>query len=251
MQDSGAMCGGDLAVNQPHVVLACLLGLCAALAAWGVMQSGHPFFTVSDEYSIGMGASNEARDALAAEQARVNRLNAAIILAVGGGMLAGLMSIFGPACCVLPVRLVSACVAGLLWGAVTGFVGPTLFAMLMPQDSLPSPTNVGLAQALVFAIFGAGLGLIYAMLARDKSRALTMVGGGAIAGAIGAVAFPVVLGLALPSASAVEFISDGAIVRLLWLALPMVAIAAGINVGAANPSKRNTATEKVPAGDTP
>jgi hypothetical protein len=250
MQNSDVMPGGDLSVKQPHVVLACLLGLCAALAAWGVMQSGHPFFTVSDEYSIGMGASNEARDALASQQARVNRLNAAIILAVGGGVLAGLMSIFGPACRVLPVRLVSACVAGLLWGAVTGFVGPLLFAMLMPQDSLPSPTNVGLAQAVVFALFGAGLGLIYAMLARDKSRALTMVGGGALAGAIGAVAFPVVLSLALPRASAVEFISEGAVVRLLWLGLPMVAIAAGITMGAANPSKLKTATEKETAGDT-
>jgi hypothetical protein len=123
--------------------------------------------------------------------------------------------------------------------------------MLMPQDALPSPTHVGLAQALAFALFGAGLGLIYAMLARDKSRTLSMVGGGAIAGAMGAVAFPVVLSLALPRASAVEFISEGAVVRLLWLGLPMVAIAAGINMGAANSSKLNNATETVPAGETP
>jgi hypothetical protein len=247
MQDSDAIRSGDLAIKQPHLVLACVLGLCAALAAWGVLQSGHPFFTVSDQYSIGMGASNEARDALASEQARVTRLNAAIIFAVGGAAFAGLMSIFAPACCVLPVRFISACVAGLMWGAVTGFVGPTVFSMLMPQDALPSPTHVGLAQALAFALFGAGMGLIYTMLARDKSKALTTVGGGAIAGAMGAVAFPVVLSLALPSASAVEFISEGAVVRLLWLGLPMVAIAAGVNLGAASSPKSNAANKTVPA----
>lgn len=211
--------------------IACLLGLGAALAAWGVLQTAHPIFTVPEEYSIGMGAPNEARDALAAQQARVDRLNAAVILSVAGAALAALMTVTSVGCCGLPVRLLSCVVLGGLWGALTGFVGPGMFAALMPTDSLPSPANTGLAEALAFAVFGAGMGLLYGLMAGDKSALLGYAVSGVLAGAGGALAFPIVVGLVMPSASVVDFMPDDGLVRLLWLALPMVAIAVAVPLG--------------------
>ncbi len=220
----------DVANKQPHVAVLCAVGFIAAILTWSVLQWQYPFFTVSDEYSIGMGASNEAREALMSQQARVDQLNAAIILCVGGGLLAGLLSVFARPCCSLLVRLLPSIVAGALWGAVVGYLGPILFALLMPKDSLPGPTSVGFAQALVFALFGAGIGFLFAVVGRNKHTLLTATASGAVAGAAAGVLFPMIAGLVLPSQSTVSFIGESGMVRLLWLSLPMIAIAAAIPV---------------------
>jgi hypothetical protein len=214
--------------RQPNIAIVCLLGLCASLMTWGVLQWKYPFFTVSDEFSIGMGASNEARLALQNEQSRTNRLNSAIVLAVGGGLLAGFLAIFAQPCCAAMLRLLTALVGGLVWGGVSGFVGASLFTAMMPSDSLPSPTSIGLAQAVVFAMFGAGIGLLYGMFGRNRAAVLNGIGIGAIAGAVGGVLFPIVTGLVVPSQSTVEFIGSSAVVRLMWLVFPMVSIAAAL-----------------------
>ena len=214
--------------RQPNMAIVCLLGLCASLMTWGVLQWKYPFFTVSDEFSIGMGASNEAREALQNEQSRANRLNSTVVLAVGGGLLAGCLAIFAQPCCAVTLRLITASIGGLVWGGVTGFVGASLFSAMMPSNSLPSPTNIGLAQAAVFAMFGAGSGLLYGMFGRAPTAVLNCMGIGATAGAVGGVLFPIVASLAFPNQSTVEFIGASGVVRLMWLAFPMVSIAAAV-----------------------
>ncbi len=214
--------------RQPKLAIVCLLGLCASLMTWGVLQWKYPFFTVSDEFSIGMGASNEARLALQNEQLRANQLNSAIVLAVGGGLLAGCLAIFAQPCCAMILRVVTALVGGLVWGGVSGYAGAALFTAMMPTKSLPSPTSVGLAQAVVFAMFGAGIGLMYGMFGRNRAAILNGIGSGAIAGAMGGVLFPIVAGLVVPSQSTVEFIGASSVVRLMWLVFPLVSIAAAV-----------------------
>ncbi len=219
--------------RQPNLAIVCALGACASLATWGLLQWKHPIFTVSSEFSIGMGASNEARDALQAEQAHANRLNGAVALAVGGGLLAGLLAIFAQPCCSVAPRLITSALGGLLWGGACGFVGAALFAYLMPSDKLPTPTSIGIAQALVFAMFGAGIGLLYGMFGKNRSAIVKGITSGAMAGAVGGVLFPILASLAMPSQSTVDFIGSSGMVRLLWLAMPMIAIAAAVPVRSA------------------
>lgn len=226
--------------RQPNMAIVCVLGLCASLMTWGVLQWKYPFFTVSDEFSIGMGASIEARLALQNEQSRANRLNSAIVLAVAGGLLASSLAIFAQPCCSVSLRLITALIGGLVWGSVTGFVGASLFTAMMPSDSLPSPTSIGLAQAVVFAMFGAGIGLLYGMFGRDRATALNGMGIGAVAGAVGGVLFPIVASLAFPNQSTVEFIGASGVVRLMWLAFPIVSIAAAVTAFSAKKKKAGT-----------
>ena len=120
----------------------------------------------------------------------MDRLNAAVILSIAGAVLATLMTLPAIGCCGLPVRVVSCVVGGGLWGALVGFIGPSLFAALMPADSLPSPASTGLAEGSVFAVFGAGMGLLYGMMSRDKTAMLGYAVSGILAGAGGALAFP-------------------------------------------------------------
>lgn len=223
---SNEMEGGvPAATDWRKIAMLCVLGFGACLATWGVLQWKHPFFRVADQYSIGMGASNEAREALMVQQARVNRLNAAVILAMGGGLLSGVLALFAQPCCSPLIRLTTSIVGGTLWGGMSGWMAVLLFAAMMPGDSLPSPTNIGLAQGTSFALFGAGMGLLHGMYSRDKSTIVTGLISGALAGAAGGVLFPIITGLIMPSQSTVEFLAEDGIVRLLWLSLPMVAIA--------------------------
>lgn len=220
--------GVPAATDWRKVAMLCALGFAACLATWGVMQWAHPFFTVADQYSIGMGASSEAREALLSQQARVDGLNAAVVLAVGGGLLAGVLALFAQPCCSTLLRLATSIVGGVLWGGMVGLVGVPLFAAMMPSDALPSPTNTGLAQGIAFALFGAGMGLLYGMYSRNKPTIVTGLVSGAIAGAAGGVLFPIISGLIMPSQSTSDFLAAGGMVRLLWLSLPMIAIAATV-----------------------
>ncbi len=241
--------GERAAVDWQKIGILCVLGFSASLATWGVLQWKHPLFSVAEQYSIGMSASNEAREALLAQQARVNGLNAASVLAVAGGLLAGVLAIFAQPCCAAPMRVLIAIAGGAVWGAMSGWVGVRLFAAMMPSDSLPNPTNIGLAQAVSFALFGAGIGLLFGMFSRDKATLAAGLVRGAVAGQIGGLLFPIVSGLLISGQSTVDFLAANPMVQLLWLSLPMVAVAATVPISCRRQTVDHAEASPDKAGD--
>ena len=210
--------------NKSRAAVGCILAVAAALATCGVLQAKHPFFTIPNQYSIGMGAPIEARLALLAQQARVDRLNASVALAIGGALLSGVLAITAHGCCSLALRMLIAIPWGAILGATTGFVGVIAYTAIIPKEALPDTTSIGLAQAAAFAMLGTGLGMLFGAFSRNlgKTAVAALVGG--LAGAAGGIAFPIITGLVIPSQSTSDFEPAASIVRCLWLGLPFAAI---------------------------
>lgn len=216
-----------VATNFKWASLSIGLAIVVALVTWGLLQARHPFFTVPGEYDIGMSAPIEARLALMAQQARVDRLNAAVALAMGGALLTAVVSYGASGCCAWPVRLAIGLGWGTLWGALTGFLGVMLYSAILPKDSLPSATSAGLGQAAVFALLGLGVGAVYGGFSKQAKKAATAAVIGAIAGAAGGILFPMLAGIVMPTQSIVGFVQTST-AGILWLAIPFAAIAYAI-----------------------
>ena len=204
-------------------LFSCLMAVVAALATWGALKAKHPFFTIPGKYNIGMGASNEARYALLSQQARVEQLTATVTLAMGGFLLSGVLALVANGCCSFPIRLLIALPWGAVVGAASGFIGSMAYSAIIPLDSFPNITNTGLTHAVVFAMFGAGLGMLYGGFSYNKQQAITATVIGASAGGLGGLLFPFVTGLAMPQQSIVGLVQTS-IVGTLWLGLPFAAI---------------------------
>ena len=202
----------------------CFLAIVASVATWGVLHTKHRFYSVDSKFDIGMGASNNARTALDAETARIDRLNAAISLAIGGCLLAIALAAVANSCCALPLRIVTAVPWGVVCGAGTGFLGPMVFAALMPRDTLHSATSTSIAQGATFACLGLGMGLLYGAYSGSAKTLGTAAIIGAVAGGIGGIAFPTIASVIMPTQSTATLISDVSMVRLLWLSIPFTCI---------------------------
>ena len=210
--------------NKSSAAFGFVLAVAAALATCGVLQAKHPFFKVPSQFNIGMGAPIEARLALLAQQARVDRLNASVALTIGGALLSGALAIFAYSCCSLAMRLLIAIPWGAICGGTTGFVGVIAYSVIISKEALPDTTSIGLAQAAAFAILGTGIGLLFGAFSRNARKTAVSALTGGLAGAVGGIAFPVITGLVIPSQSTSDFEPAALIVRCLWLGLPFAAI---------------------------
>lgn len=201
-----------------------LLAILASVATWGVLHSKHRFFLVDSSFDIGMGAPNDARLRLAAETSRIDRLNAAISLAIGGGLLAVALSLVSNSCCAWPVRIITGAIWGAICGAGAGFIGPMVFDSLMTDENLPSATTSGIGQAVVYGCIGFGVGLLYGAFSRSWATFGKASVIGAFAGILGGVVYPIVASVIMPSQNTGTFISDVSVVRLVWLTVPFALI---------------------------
>ena len=206
------------------LILSCVLAVTASLATWGILHFKHRFYTVSSDFDIGMGASNEARLALEAETARIDRYNAAIALSIGGIWLAIAASIVSNSSAALPVKILVAVPWGAACGAGAGALGSIAFNRLMKDESLTSAATSGIWQAAVFALLGLGMALLHTWFERAWKNLARSALLGAFAGCLGGIAFPVITGIILPSHSTSTFISDVSIVRLFWLLVPFTCV---------------------------
>jgi hypothetical protein len=210
-------------MNLAKPILSCVLAVVMAVATWGVIKSQSPFFTVGEEFNIGMGASSEARQALLSEQAKADRMNSTVALSIGGALLAGTLAIFAFECCSLPLRLLFAIPFGALAGAFSGFLGAIAYSKIIPADSFPDTTNTALAHAAVFAVFGGSIGSLFGFYGRNKNMLATTIVTGALAGAAGGLLFPIVTGVAMPQQNIVGLVQTSP-AGLFWLGLPFAAI---------------------------
>lgn len=205
--------------------LGTLLAIIAALVTVGFMRARYPMFVVSSEYDIGMGASVEARLALQQQTQAAERKNAMTIFALGGCLLAAGLAVVADACCGLPIRIVSGLVWGAIWGALTGWSAAQAQTIFIPAGSLPSVTNIGTTQAFTFGLLGAGVGLMFGGFTRNTRQALTSAITATIAGGGGGFLYAVIVGFVADAKSSAQLIPASALAQLLWLALPMTAIA--------------------------
>lgn len=213
----------------------------AALIAWGFIHSQHPVFEVPKQYHITeMGAPDEKVEALRVQQARADRLNAMLDIAVLGGLLAGAMALGRYACCSIPLRAIVAIPWGLLVGAAAGFIGSLAYENLTPASIQPTVLDTVKVQILLFAPLGAAIGLMMGAFARSLR---SMIGGtvaGGVAGAVAGTSYPVIAAMIMPSASTDFLIPTESVVRLLWLGLFSLFFALIVPFGAQPQTLKNS-----------
>ena len=221
----------EVPVSLPQVpaktgvsVIAIVLSIVSALVAYGVLRTQYPFMVVSSKFDIGMGASDEARLALISETDRVNRLNATIIMTIGGGLLGLSLAYAAAACCALPIRLVAGVVWGGVLGAAAGWIASTAIPYIVPRSSIPSLTSVGAAHGLLFGLIGAGLGLMVGGFAKNSQQMVSQLIKGGIAGVAGGFIYAIIVGFVAPGETASQLVPANAMAQLLWLAIPFAAV---------------------------
>lgn len=213
-------------LGQLGAVAAALL---AAGVVWGVLGWKHEFFSVdSEKFGIGMGASNDARLRLFAEEARILRLNALVTFAIAGGVFGIALSLIGNNRCSLSTRGIAGVVWGTVWGAASGFLGAMAFGAIEKAGSETfgpvEAIQAGLAHGSAWAIFGAGLGLMFGGYRRLLSQMVQGTIIGAIGGLLGGIGFSAA-GVLIPSHATHLFLPTDVTVRMLWLGIPFVLIA--------------------------
>lgn len=206
--------------------LALALSVVAALAAYGVLRAQYPFMVVSSDFDIGMGASNEARLALSSETDKVNRINATIVMTIGGGLLGLVLAIAASACCGLATRVLAGVVWGSVLGAMVGWLAATAIPTIVPRTSIPSLTNVGAAHGLLFGLLGVGLGLMVGGFTKNSQQTISQVIKSGLAGLAGGFAYAVIVGFVAPGEMASQLVPANSIAQLLWLVVPFAAIGA-------------------------
>lgn len=205
-------------------VLAIVLSIVSALLAYGVLRTQYPFAVVSSKFDIGMGASEEARLALMSETDRVNRLNATVIMTIGGGLLGLSLAYAAVACCAVPIRLLAGVVWGCVLGAVVGWIAATAIPSIVPRNSIPSLTNVGAAHGLLFGLLGAGLGLMVGGFTRNSQQMVSQLIKGGLAGLAGGFVYAIIVGFVAPGETASQLVPANSVAQLLWLAIPFAAV---------------------------
>jgi hypothetical protein len=206
---------------------ACLGGGIAVVAAvivWAITNARYPYFTVPEEYSFGMSPPPEVVIAYLKQKSRVDTLNAMITLGIGGGLMGAGLAAVARGCCTLPLRLAAGTIWGGFWGAATGYVAVMAFAALLPRTSIASLADTGKAQAVVFALLGLGLGLLYGGFSRSPRGLIVAAITGAFVGGIGGGLYAILSGLIAPTQSTQEMIPRDWTARLLWLLVPFTAI---------------------------
>jgi hypothetical protein len=200
-----------------------VLALAAAALGWGFIQAKHPHYEVGEEFHIvAMGGPESQVRKLMAEQARVDRRNATINLAVVGGLLAAALALATPGCCAGWLRMIVALPWGALVGAATGLAGIQIYLRLVPPEiqAQPTVTDAVKVQAILFALLGAGIGLMIGTFLRSVKGFIVGVAATALAGLLGGIAYPILATVLMPSHSSEGLMPSSSAMRLLWLGVP-------------------------------
>ncbi len=229
-EDGGAPSSQDGGVGRApfnllwNILLGVVMSVLAAIGAWGALGVKHEFYFVDSEgFGIGMGAPNEARLKLFAEQARILGLNAMVTFAIAGGLLGVGIAVAGASCCGSIVKIIVGAVWGTAWGGCSGYLGSKAFNAIIQYGTQAEAMQSGLAHGAAFAILGAGIGLMYGGFHRDLGTMAQGLIVGAIAGLLGGIGFSAA-GVFIPTQSTENMLPTDAMVRLLWLMIPLAFI---------------------------
>lgn len=197
-----------------------LLGLIAGALVWGVVQSVHPLFRVPEQFHIaGLGAPVEQHVAFRREQDRVDRWHATLYLGSLGLLLGLLMGGRVAVARRAAAAVLLALPLGLLGGAASGFLAPRVYVWARDTVGSIELLQIVLAQCLVGVPLGLLLGLGIGIARGGVQGAVRGLLSGAVGGVLFAMAYPLVVSIALPTASTDVLLPEEAVTRLLWLAM--------------------------------
>ena len=221
----------NLEPNKMSLRLGLLLTAASAFALAGLVHAKHPFFRISREFNLEMGAANEKRLEYEELTRQVNTSNATVVFAMAGSLLAGCLSWMGNPCCSLTTRVLSGLVLGALWGAITGYIATFAEQFIVPRGAFPSATTTGVSQAVAFGLLGGGVGLIFALTSKTMNsvvsnvlRGILNVLKGILGGSLGGFLFPILAGLVATAQNSSNLIPIGFLGLLLWIAIPFATI---------------------------
>jgi hypothetical protein len=236
--------GTALAIGPWTGLILCLI---SGAIVFGVIQAVHPVFQVPEEFHAAMGARPEVWEANRRASNQVDRQHA--MLYVGGlGLLVGL---------VLGLRegtlrrswlppLLAAPLGG-LGGALGGFLGCLIYEHVHVGVGQAELTHTITAQLLLGVPLGLGVGLGLGLATRTVRGAAMSALGGAAAGILAAVLYPVVVSILLPEASTDALLPHERSNQLFWLALLSGLIGLCIPI-AARKRRRHESAAKLPDG---
>lgn len=203
--------------------------LIGGLAAWGLFQVYYPVFTVPAELAnIEMPNSRQAAEIRAAE-IKAGLLNALLVLGCIGGLVAGTMAI-GEAFArrswrIALVGVVGCAVAGALFGSAAGFVGHSVYHLLLiPFEGATDLQRTVVVQIAMLAVLGGGIGLTLGSLTGFARGAWTRLLGGVLAGIFAGMVYPFVTGYFVPAAHIGYVVPRDSTGALLWLVIIAVFI---------------------------
>ncbi len=209
-----------------------ILGMIAVLFASAItycaLWQQYPWFKVSSEFDIGMGASNDARMQLVQQMQMAATRNSCAAFALGGSLLGAALSLVAPGCCSLWMRIISGWYAGAFWGGLVGYFGSMAYLVFVPRGVLPSLTGLVGAHALTYGLLGLGLGSLFGGYSRSAQNIVSRLLGGLIGGAVGGLLFAILVGFVGETQKGTEIIPNGALAQALWVMLPSLAIGWGI-----------------------
>ena len=196
-----------------------MLSLIAGAVIFVVIQTAHPVFQVPEEFHAAMGAAPAVWEANRLASNRVDRYHA--MLYVGGlGLLIGLVLGFREG--TLRRSWLPPIFAALLGGgggALGGFLGCLIYEHVHVGVGQAELSHTITAQLLVAAPLGVSIGLGLGLATRTLGGAIMAALGGAAAGLLAAVLYPVAVSILLPEASTDALLPHERGSRLVWLAL--------------------------------
>lgn len=201
-------------------VLGIVLATVGGALTWGLIEHFDPVFLVPEEYHIKqLGAPQEMHIRLRIEQAKVDRRNAALDLAIFGALLAGSLGLGEGIGRRSVVPVLVALPVGALVGGLSGLCGHAAFELWNTGGLLAAVESAVKVQGAMLAVLGAGCGLAVGLASRSLRTTSTAVLAGAVGGGLAGILYPVVASFVLPTAGTELLIPRGELNRLLWIEL--------------------------------
>ncbi len=208
-----------------------ILGMIAVLFASAItycaLWQQYPWFKVSSEFDIGMGASNDARMQLVQQMQMAATRNSCAAFALGGSLLGAALSLVAPGCCSLWMRIISGWYVGAFWGGLVGYFGSMAYLVFVPRGVLPS-LLARRCSCPYLRLAGARARFVVWWLFTFSSEHRITVVGRFNRWRRRCLLFAILVGFVGETQKGTEIIPNGALAQALWVMLPSLAIGWGI-----------------------
>ena len=195
-------------------IVALLAALIAGGIAWGVIHATDPVFQLRPEFRVNtMGIPKDQQDEYMAELRQVNRDNAALNLAILGGVLAVALSAVRRSI----LGMVLALPIGVIVGGLAGFAGYWLYMRFSDNWEKFDLTRMVAVHALLLGGVGLAAGLAFGAARWRPSEVVLAAIGGTAAGAAAGALWLLVLSLVAPNFDTAALVPEQPTARLLWI----------------------------------
>ncbi len=215
-------------------------GLVSALVAgaifFGIVQFGHPVFTVPQELIDRMPTSTPPSSAQFAEmksaKATAGNYNMIMFIGLYGALLGGLLAMterfcrypteMGQAGASTWSGMVFSVVVGGVVGCVAGELGHLVSEFMKTTTGLSPLVKTIIGQGVLWITLGAGIGVVFGAFARGGGATGRCLLHGVLAGLLGAMAYPMVIAILHPAANTSLILPKEWSSRLWWIGISAI-----------------------------